>query len=179
MGQLTDMALVTQVVVFNNTKAFDTLVKKYQSPLRRFLLHQTMGDEALADDLAQDTFVKAYLSLASFRNLSSFQTWLFRIAYNLFYDHLRNQKAHVALDEASLADACAVQTPPLEHQTDIYQALQQLGTDERTCINLFYMEELSINKIVSITGMKSGTVKSHLSRGRAKMAAYLRKNGYE
>ena len=55
MSQLNDIALVAQVVVLGNKRAFDTLVKKYQSPVRRFFLHQTLGDEELSDDLAQDT----------------------------------------------------------------------------------------------------------------------------
>ena len=54
-----DISLVAQVVVFHNTRAFDQLVKKYQSPVRRFFLHQTCGDSELSDDLAQDTFIKA------------------------------------------------------------------------------------------------------------------------
>ena len=89
MGQLNDISLVAQVVVFKNTRAFDTLVKKYQSPVRRFFLHQTLGDGELSDDLAQETFLKAYTNLSSFKNLSSFSTWLYRIAYNVFYDYIR------------------------------------------------------------------------------------------
>lgn len=84
MNQLNDISLVAQVVVFRNTKAFDQLVKKYQSPIRRFFLNLTCGDSELSDDLAQDTFIKAYTNIASFRNLSSFSTWLYRIAYNIF-----------------------------------------------------------------------------------------------
>ena len=79
-----DISLVAQVVVFQNTKAFDRLVKKYQSSVRRFFLHQTCGDSELSDDLAQDTFIKAYTNIASFKNLSNFSTWLYRIAYNGF-----------------------------------------------------------------------------------------------
>ena len=79
MSQINDIALVAQVVVFKNTRAFDTLVKKYQSPIRRFFLHQTLGDTELSDDLAQETFIKAYTNLASFKNLSSFSTWLYRV----------------------------------------------------------------------------------------------------
>lgn len=67
MGQLNDISLVAQVVVFKNTRAFDTLVKKYQSPVRRFFLHQTLGDGELSDDLAQETFLKAYTNLSSFK----------------------------------------------------------------------------------------------------------------
>ena len=60
MSQLNDISLVAQVVVFRNTRAFDQLVKKYQSPVRRFFLNLTCGDNELSDDLAQDTFIKAY-----------------------------------------------------------------------------------------------------------------------
>ena len=79
MSQLNDISLVAQVVVFRNTRAFDRLVGKYQSSVRRFFLHLTCGDSELSDDLAQDTFIKAYTNLASFKNLSSFSTWLYRI----------------------------------------------------------------------------------------------------
>ena len=65
MSQLNDISLVTQVVVFRNTRAFDQLVKKYQSLVRRFFLNLTCGDNELSDDLAQDTFIKAYTNLAS------------------------------------------------------------------------------------------------------------------
>ena len=101
MGQLNDISLVAQVVVFKNTRAFDTLVKKYQSPVRRFFLHQTLGDGELSDDLAQETFLKAYTNLSSFKNLSSFSTWLYRIAYNVFYDYIRGKKETSGLEEAS------------------------------------------------------------------------------
>ena len=81
MSQLNDISLVAQVVVFKNTTAFDMLVKKYQSSIRRFFLNLTLGDGELSDDLAQETFIKAYTNIASFKNLSSFSTWLYRIAY--------------------------------------------------------------------------------------------------
>jgi RNA polymerase sigma-70 factor (ECF subfamily) len=61
---------------------------------------------------------------------------------------------------------------------DVYAALGQLKEVERTCITLFYMEELEIKKIAEITGLAEGTVKSHLSRGKEKMAYYLKQNGY-
>ena len=80
---LSDIVLVTQVAVSGNRRAFDELVRRYQSPVRRFFLSQTMGDEQLSDDLAQDTFIKAYTNITSFRGLASFKTWLMRIAYNV------------------------------------------------------------------------------------------------
>ena len=179
MSQLNDIALVAQVVVLGNKRAFDTLVKKYQSPVRRFFLHQTLGDEELSDDLAQDTFIKAYTHLASFKNLSSFSTWLFRIAYNVFYDYIRNRKETSGLEDWEVDATYQTEQRRIGEEMDIYRGLSILKEAERTCITLRYMEDLSVDKIANITGMPSGTVKSHLSRGKEKLANFLKQNCYE
>ena len=62
---------------------------------------------------------------------------------------------------------------------DVYQSLNTLIDVVRNCITLFYMEDLSIDKIAGITGIPAGTVKSHLSRGKDKLATYLKQNGYD
>ncbi|WP_276964767.1 sigma-70 family RNA polymerase sigma factor [Bacteroides graminisolvens] len=179
MSQLNDISLVAQVVVLKNTKAFDELVKKYQSPIRRFFLNLTCGDSELSDDLAQDTFIKAYTNIASFKNLSSFSTWLYRIAYNIFYDYIRSRKETNDLDAREVDATSSVEQDNLGQKMDVYQSLKTLKEIERTCITLFYMEDVSIEKIAGITGCPVGTVKSHLSRGKEKLANYLNKNGYE
>ena len=179
MSQLNDIALVAQVVVLGNKRAFDTLVKKYQSPVRRFFLHQTLGDEELSDDLAQETFIKAYTHLASFKNLSNFSTWLFRISYNIFYDYIRNRKETSGLEDWEVDATYQTEQRRIGEEMDIYRGLSILKEAERTCITLRYMEDLSVDKIASITGMPSGTVKSHLSRGKEKLANFLKQNGYE
>lgn len=179
MSQLNDISLVAQVVVFHNTRAFDQLVRKYQSPVRRFFLHQTCGDSELSDDLAQDTFIKAYTNLASFKNLSSFSTWLYRIAYNVFYDYIRSRKETDNLDAYRVDAQCSTLRKDVGQHMDIYRALASLKEMERTCITLFYMEDQSIEKIAGITGCPAGTVKSHLSRAKEKMATYLKQNGYD
>lgn len=92
MKQLNDISLVTRVAVFHDKKAFDALVVKYQAAVRRFFLSQTLGDAQLSDDLAQDTFIKAYTNIGRFRGLSGFSTWLYRIAYNVLYDYRRSHK---------------------------------------------------------------------------------------
>lgn len=179
MSPVNDISLVAQVVVFHNTKAFDQLVRKYQSPVRRFFLHQTCGDSELSDDLAQETFIKAYTSIATFKNLSNFSTWLYRIAYNVFYDYIRSRKETDDLDTYRVDARYSTQQQDVGQQMDIYRALATLKAPERTCITLFYMEDLSIEKIAGITGYPAGTVKSHLSRAKEKMAAYLKQNGYD
>jgi RNA polymerase sigma-70 factor (ECF subfamily) len=170
----TDISLVAQVAVLGNKRAFDELVRRYQSPVRRFFLHQTLGDEQLSDDLAQDTFIKAYTNIGKFRGLASFQTWLMRIAYNVFYDYTRSKKQTDDID--------GIQQPSLQTSTvvgmDVYEALRLLKSEERTCITLQLIDGYDIVGIAKITGMKEGTVKSHLSRGKEKLANYLKQNGY-
>lgn len=179
----TDISLVVQVAVAGNKRAFDELVRRYQSPVRRFFLNQTLGDSQLSDDLAQDTFVKAYLNIASFRGLASFQTWLMRIAYNVFYDYTRRtnpQSLPIGKEADSLpSDYSSPYREGPGVGLDLYSALALLKPDERTCITLQLIDGYDIRKVAEITGMKEGTVKSHLSRGKEKLANYLRKNGYD
>lgn len=170
-----DLSLVAQVAVFGNKRAFDELVRRYQSPVRRFFLNLTLGDEQLSDDLAQDTFIKAYLNIGKFRAMASFQTWLMRIAYNVFYDYTRSRKLTDDIDHQP--ETPVQQNPTLK--MDIYAALALLKPDERTCITLQLIDGYDIQKIAEITGIKEGTVKSHLSRGKEKMATFLKNNGYD
>ena len=193
----TDISLVAQVAVFGNGRAFDELVRRYQSPVRRFFLSQTLGDSQLSDDLAQDTFIKAYTNIRSFHGLSSFQTWLMRIAYNVFYDHVRREKVKLGSlstlrsknSEQFSSDTSSVERVAAANSSlftlhsslkmDLYAALALLKPDERTCITLQLIDGYDIAGIAKITGLKEGTVKSHLSRGKEKLATYLRQNGYD
>ena len=178
MAELSDIALVTQVAVFRNKKAFDQLVRKYQSPVRRFFLNQTLGDEQLSDDLAQDTFIKAYVNITKFRGMASFSTWLMRIAYNVFYDEVRSRKQTEDVD-TSVSAARQTTTANESLKMDIYAALALLKPDERTCITLQLIDGYPIDEISKITGIPDNTVKSHLRRGKEKMTVYLKQNGYD
>ena len=114
----------------------------------------------------------------SFEGRSKFSTWLFRIAYNCFYDF----KARSARDDSEPLgpaherkqddDACT--DSRFRHQ-DLYMAIGALSETEKAVILLFYMEDKSIKDIESITGMPSGTVRSHLSRGRQHLKDYLQR----
>lgn len=178
MKKFDDISLVTRVAVLHDNRSFDRLVVKYQSPVRRFFLSQTFGNGPLSDDLAQETFIKGYLNIRKFRGLSHFSTWLYRIAYNVWYDYCRRHKMTDDLD-----------TPQVNRQVgengdrnlniDLYKALQILTERERLCITLQLMEWQPIERISEISGMKPNTVKSHLLRGKEKLANYLRQNGYD
>ena len=102
INSLSDISLVTQVVVLHNKSAFDQLVRKYQSQVRRFFLNQTCGDKELSDDLAQDTFIKAYTNLKSFVNY--LKSYLFKLSpkvYNYFeiIEHFKNDNNNKFIDK--------------------------------------------------------------------------------
>ena len=186
---MNDLSLVAQVALMHNKRAFDQLVQKYQSPLRRFFMNLTLGDVQLSDDLAQDTFIKAYTHITSFKGSAAFSTWLFRIGYRVFYDYKRSLKPTSdisTLSTKSLHNSNSTAEGVLPHSTnadpslgiDLYRAMQILKEEERTCITLQAIEGFPIDKIASITGLPAGTVKSHLSRGKKQLAEYLKKNGY-
>ncbi len=177
MAELSDIALVTQVAVFRNKKAFDQLVRKYQSPVRRFFLNQTGGDGQLSDDLAQETFIKAYTNITKFRGVASFSTWLMRIAYNVFYDEIRSRKQTEDIDTTAIKNT-KTSGSDTGMKMDIQTALAQLKPDEQTCITLQLIDGYPIDQISKITGMNENTVKSHLKRGKDKLAIYLKENGY-
>ncbi len=148
---------------------FIDLVRTEQEPLRRFLFALCCGDSSLADEIAQDALVRAYVASESFMGLSSFRTWLFRIAYNCFVDHRRmKHPEQVPIDgsEALNLEDRNTSDASFRYQ-QLYQALDRLSEKERTAIILFYFEDRSIKEISSILGIPSGTVKYHLSIGRS------------
>lgn len=176
---MNDITLVTQVAVFGNKRAFDTLLRKYQSQVRRFLLGLTVGDSQLADDLAQEAFIKAYTNIGKFRGMSSFSTWIMRIAYNTFYDYRRSLHPTESVDSPTVAARSADSTSDCALSIDILKALAILKPEERTCITLQLIDGQTVDNIAAITAMPKGTVKSHLFRGKEKLTAYLKSNGYE
>ena len=177
----TDILLIRQVQIFGNQRAFDALVRKYQASIRRLLLSLTTGDEALSDDLAQETFIKAYTALDTYKNRANFGTWLYKIAYNVFYDYIRSRKETCLMDEVSSEVEMVYNQTPADSciTADIDEAMRLLRPEERTCVTLHLIEDLPLDKIVEITGMPIGTVKSHIARGKGKLVTYLKKNGYE
>ncbi|MCI2083074.1 MAG: RNA polymerase sigma factor [Bacteroidales bacterium] len=153
---------------------YNSFVREQQEPLRRFLLNLSGGDRYLADEVAEEAFVKAYVSLGSFRGRCKLSTWLFRIAYNCFYDHVRRQGREVKLDTArDIETEDPVQRG--ERREILQRALMQLSVPQRDVTLLFYMEDKSIREISGITGMNGNTVKSHLRRAKQTMKTYLSK----
>ncbi len=178
MDKTEDMVWVARCVLLDDRKAFAAIVDKYQGRVKRFFLSLTGGDESLSDDLAQETFIKVYGHLRSYKGLSSFSTWLFRVAYNLYYDELRKQGGRYfePIDEGVQIPVCS---EPVDCRIDMTRALSILRPEERMVVTLYFVEDMAIARIAAVTGMPEGTIKSHLSRAKQKLGEYLKKNGYE
>jgi RNA polymerase sigma-70 factor (ECF subfamily) len=168
-----DALLVSRVALTGDRNAFSQLVETYQSPIRRFFYNLTGGDEELSKDLAQDTFMKAWLHIDSFQAVAKFSTWLYRIAYNIFYDYMRTNKPVAEVDGEILCGQTTTDISESDFRLDFERALLTLKEDERTAMLLFFMEDLTIAKISTIMNCPSGTVKSHLHRGKEKLAKHF------
>lgn len=174
MTRIEELALVSRVVLTNDRRAFSRLVGAYQERVRRFFLMQTGGDEMLADDLAQDTFVRAWQSAGSFRMRSRLGTWLYQIAYRVWLDHRRTMERERLCvpfnEEASRLSATTADDEVRDERIDrLCRALSRMAEPARTCITLFYLEENSVRDIAHITGMEEANIRQILSRGRKKL----------
>jgi RNA polymerase sigma-70 factor, ECF subfamily len=178
MSKSDDLLWVTRVTLLGDKSAFDQLTRKYQSSIRRFFLNLTMGDSPLSDDLAQETFIKAYLNINSFEGLSGFSTWLYRIAYNVHYDHVRARKITSDINESEINQMHQLNNSFSAEKMDIHHALQILRQEEKTAVLLFYMEDKTHKEIAKIMQCPLGTVKTYILKGKEKLGTYLKNAGY-
>ena len=158
-------------------QAFGELVRRRQAALRQFL-RRLSGNAALADDLAQDVFLKAWRMLGDLNSPLAFGAWLRQIAIRRWLDQVRRYPmADQGLDE--LADDLAAPLSSTAQKLDLDRALTRLGGDERLCVVLAYGEGLSHGEIAVATSLALGTVKSHVTRGAAKLRKMLGEADHE
>lgn len=151
---------------------FADMVRGEQEEVRRFLLALCCGDRDEADDIAQEAFVKAYLSWGAYTENGRVKAWLFRIAYNVFIDRQRRGCRNVGLDEAvGMADP--VQADSSFVYQDLYAALDELPPKERTSVLLYYLEGFSVREIAEMVDSKENAVKKQLSRAREHLKTRL------
>lgn len=152
--------------------AFDDLLKRYQSPIRQFLRRLTAGDHALADDIAQDAFIKMFTGLATFRGDAGVSTWMHTIAYRCFLRHLQSSSRLDLVDDAELAEDVAVHCNVV-NDIMVEQLMKHLSINERLMVTLSFSAGMSHSEIAQVTGAPLGTIKSHVNRGRKKLARLL------
>lgn len=156
-----------------DANAFAALVRSHQSRLRGFLRRMTRGDHALADDLAQDTFLEAHRKIASYRGEGSFVGWLYAIAYSRYLMEARRQKLEpLGETEEPVSDGLPPATATAL-RLDLETAMARLSPPERAAITLCFALGMSHEEVATALAMPLGTVKSHVSRGREKLKAML------
>lgn len=147
-------------------------VKSHQNALRSYLLALCSGNMAEADDIAQEALVKAYLAIDKYVDSGKFRAWLFRIAHNVFLNHVAARKPTVDIEEAKGLLATDSADSGFEHQK-LYRALSVLPPKERSAITLYYINGYSVKEIATITETSENSVKKQMSRGREKLKATL------
>jgi len=181
---VTDAQLIARVVVQDDRHAFSELVRRHQSSVRATLRRMTSGNHALADDLAQETFMLAYKNLKSFRQEAQFSTWLYRIATNAYLADARKRKeellgdrdGEVAVDEDDDFDpgeSGGDHARGAALKLDMERALAVLNEGERAAIVQCYHNDLSHEEAAYVLNCPVGTVKTHILRAKKKLASQL------
>ncbi|MGZ8997869.1 MAG: RNA polymerase sigma factor [Allosphingosinicella sp.] len=149
--------------------AFTSLVRRHERRVRAFLLRLCRGDAHLADDLAQETFVKAWRMAASWRGEGSYEGWLLRIAWRSFLSDRRGRRDEVGLDDESLGGHVSDPNAAI----DVDRALAKLGASERAAALLCLGEGWSHGEAAKILDLPLGTLKSIVARARAQLISHL------
>lgn len=169
-----EIDLVLRVITSDDRHAFGELVKLHQSALRGLLRRLTKGDYARADDLAQETLIKAYRSIRKFRGEAKFSSWLYRIGYNTFLNDARKAK-----DEVSYEDEFANAATPSKHEAsdlkqDLEVAMKELSNEQAIVFDLHYKKGMSHSEVSEVLDMPLGTVKTRLLRGMETLRSYMK-----
>jgi RNA polymerase sigma-70 factor (ECF subfamily) len=159
-------------------KSFTILVERYQKKIFR-LAYSLVHDTDEAKDLTQESFIRAYTSVESFRGTARFYTWIYRITVNLCRDHFRKRTLEKAVGNPENDPYLNPSTPDTvasQHEIDriVRQAISELPDDQRTVVILREIEELSYQEIANVTGISLGTVMSRLFYARQKLRKLLK-----
>lgn len=162
--------------------AFETLVKKYQKPVYALCRRMT-GEHQSADDLSQETFIKAYLSLQKFKNGMSFFSWIRKIALNNSLNYLKKRKREEPLGIREIKvtenlNSSPSELPPEQLQRNVLElkfkeAIEALPLNQKTVFILRVFDNLSYKVIADLLNIPPGTVMSRLSRSRNKLKSLL------
>lgn len=159
--------------------AFDRLVLTYRSRVYA-LARLALGNTEDAQDVTQETFVRAYEALPRYRARGQFQTWLYTIAANLCKNRLKARRPVLSWDGIAGMDGPSDPTSNPEARTlarertlAVRQAVEEMGERDRLIVILYYQDDVSIDEIARITGCRPGAIKVALHRARARLRARL------
>ncbi|MDD2279435.1 MAG: RNA polymerase sigma factor [Bacteroidales bacterium] len=173
---LSDEVLI-HLVRKNQPGAIEILVNRYKSMVFN-LSYRLLGNYHVAEEATQDTFVKAFRSIYSFKGKSKFTTWLYRICYNTCITYKRRSNLEIIeINESNLQGIVASEHVGSIEQNDrsfyLNKALKNLDPEDATIVNLFYADEISTNEIATIVGISEGNVRIKLHRARKRLKSEL------
>lgn len=159
------------------SNAFSYIVEKYQDIVFSIAL-KVLRNRDDAEEMAQESFIKAYKSLHTFKGNAKFSTWLYRITYNTCISEIRKRKMHFSsTEEIEIKDEAQeinLDGIPEENRAKaIKEAMNQLPEDEYTLVLLYYFEEQSVEEISKVTGLSESNTKVKLFRARKKLYTIL------
>lgn len=170
-----DAALAARVIATGQQQAFAQLVRRHQGRVRAQLRRLVGGDDAAADDLAQETFLLAWRKLEQFRGDARFSTWLYRIAFSCFLQAYRRQLERAGVAETLDAEAEEIESSQAEPamKLDLDRSLRRLPMRERVVLLHCYQLGLSHEEAAYVLDLPLGTVKTHAARGKARLRQWL------
>jgi len=174
---ISENVLILNAVARHDNDAFSALVRLHQDKIRSYLLRLSKSHD-LADDIAQETFLTAFRKLQTYKGEGNFSGWLFRIAHNCFLQHIRKTKRRSEVTD-QYGTELKLQAEQYDSistaQMDLEQAMAQLNSDETSTISLCHTYGFSHQEVANILNMPLGSVKSNISRGKAKLKEILTK----
>lgn len=148
-------------------------VQGTQEVFRRFLVALCCGDGQLADDVAQEAYLKAYMASDSLASPEKFRSWIFSIGYRCFLNNKRAFKEYSGYDDmAANCDSGDSSDNTFRYQA-LYNALNRLSPTERNSVLLYYMQGYSVSEIAGMENVSPEAVRQHLSRGRQHLRGLL------
>lgn len=168
-----DKALIARVLAGNDQRAFGQLVRRHQGMVRAQLRRMLHGDEAAADDLAQETFLLAWRKLDQFRGDARFSTWLYRIAYACFLQTCRRKSWSARGANEDELEQLSAPAESMDLQLDLSRAMQRLSEAEQAVLLHCVQLGLSHEETAYVLDMPLGTVKTHATRGKQKLKTWL------
>jgi RNA polymerase sigma-70 factor, ECF subfamily len=159
---------IVRTAAAGDHRAFEVIVRTYQEPVVRFLAH-LLSDRALADDVAQETFLRCYQKLDHYSFEGHFSTWLLRVAHNAGIDAIRSRVRRERLDARPPVSA----TDPVL-RAELVAALASLPVRLREPLLLVEVTGLRYREAAEVLGVPEGTVKSRVAHARARLARWFR-----
>ncbi len=180
MSHQSDQYYINQILE-GDTNSFSVLVQRYQG-LVYTIVYRMVRNKEIAEEVAQDTFVKAYKSLNNYRGEAKFSTWLYTIAYRKSLDTLKKNKRYLATEliEEITEDEMGIVQDALSYLQDkerkelITESILKLPEDDAAIITLYYFEEKSVKEIKEIVGLTEDNIKIKLYRSRKKLYSILK-----